>query len=91
MKDLFGEREDDMEIMSELEDRISAAQSRYGPFASTHEAMGVALEEWDELRAAVQMNKLESVRWECLDLAAVLIRLARDVRNSQELKARSVK
>jgi hypothetical protein len=91
MKDLFGEREDDMEIMSELETRIAAAQSRYGHFASTHEALGVALEEWDELRAAVQMNALESVRYECLDLAAVLIRLARDVRNREDIKARSVK
>lgn len=91
MKDLFGEREDDLEILSELESRIEAATKRYGAFASTHEALGVACEEWDELREAIRSNKLESVRYECLDLAAVLIRLARSVRSDADLQDRSVK
>lgn len=55
--------------------RIEAAEERYGPFASTHEALGVCAEEWDELRAAVHANKLESIKHEALDLAAALIRL----------------
>ena len=48
---------------------------------STHEALGVALEEWDELRAAIKSNKLGAIEWECLDLAAVLLRLASHCRN----------
>lgn len=67
--------------LGELEARIVAAKKRYGPLASTHEALGVCLEEWDELRAAVQANALESVREEALDLAAVCMRLAETCRN----------
>lgn len=77
--------------MQEIAAHIDAAQSRYGAFASTHEALGVCLEEWDELRQAVQRNALESVREECIDLAAVLIRLAGSIRTEAQLRARSVK
>jgi hypothetical protein len=52
------------------------SQERYGDFASTHEALGVALEEWDELRAALHDNNLIAIRNEAIDLAAVLVRLA---------------
>jgi hypothetical protein len=52
------------------------SQERYGDFASTHEALGVALEEWDELRAEVHANNLSLVRKEAIDLAAVCVRLA---------------
>jgi hypothetical protein len=53
----------------------------------------VALEEWDELRAAVHANKLGSVEMECIDLAAVLFRLARACRsgNGTDFARRSVK
>jgi hypothetical protein len=54
---------------------IDDADMRYGPFASTHEALGVACEEWDELRAAVHANDMVKIKDEALDLAAVLIRL----------------
>lgn len=79
------------DLIYEIEDRITKAKVRYGDFASTHEALGVAVEEWDELRDAIRGNALGSVEHECLDLAAVLIRLARDLRNSNYTKARSVK
>jgi NTP pyrophosphatase (non-canonical NTP hydrolase) len=71
--------------------RIEAANDRYGAFASTHEALGVALEEWDELREAVRANDLEAVRAEALDLAAVLIRLADGLEAGSKMAARSVK
>jgi NTP pyrophosphatase (non-canonical NTP hydrolase) len=71
--------------------RIATAEARYGDFASTHEALGVASEEWDELRAAVGQNDLPKVEAECLDLAAVLIRLAETLRTSEVLRRRSVK
>lgn len=60
----------------ELVTRMNAANLRYGPIASTHEALGVACEEWDELREAVRSNKLGAVEMEALDLAAVCLRLA---------------
>ncbi len=79
------------DLIYEMEERITAAQVRYGDFASTHEALGVAMEEWDELRDAIRSNALASVEHECLDLAAVLIRLARSMRNSAYTAKRSVK
>ncbi len=77
--------------MSSIYSRIDSAEQRYGDFTSTHEAMGVALEEWDELREAVRTNDLARVESECLDLAAVLIRMADTVRTSQPMRSRSVK
>jgi len=73
--------------------RIGEAEDRYGPFASTHEALGVAMEEFDELKAAIYKNDLfgpDGVQNECLDLAAVLIRLAESLDNPK-LRDRSVK
>ena len=58
-----------------IETRISAADRRYGPYASTHEALGVIVEEFDELRAAIHANALGAIQYEALDLAAALIRL----------------
>ena len=52
------------------------AEVRYGPFTSTHEALGVLLEEWDELRAAVHANNVCAVRDEAVQIAAVATRLA---------------
>lgn len=79
------------DVMIEIEARIAAAYARYGEFASTHEALGVAMEEWDELRAAVHLNALGAVEHECIDMAAVLIRLARGLRNSETIRNRSKK
>lgn len=77
--------------MKEIDKRILAAEMRYGTFASTHEALGVAMEEWDELRLAIKENNLEAVRHECFDLAAVLIRLAECLSQSEKTRLRSVK
>lgn len=56
--------------------RVEAAEVRYGQFASTHEALGVAVEEFDELRDAIHANDLVATRDEALDVAAVMLRLA---------------
>jgi NTP pyrophosphatase (non-canonical NTP hydrolase) len=63
-------------ITDSLRFRIDAANRRYGPFSSTHEALGVASEEFDELRTAIHSNDLAAIRSEALDLAAVALRLA---------------
>jgi NTP pyrophosphatase (non-canonical NTP hydrolase) len=62
--------------INDLLNRMEAAEAKYGPPTSTHESMGVALEEWHELIEAVRSNKLGAVYAEALDLAAVLIRMA---------------
>ncbi len=80
------------QVLAAIETSIRAADSRYGPFASVHEAVGVALEEWDELRDAMRKNDLPCVANECIDLAAVLVRLARALYVGEtELLSRSVK
>ena len=80
------------DTLIEILDHIGEAQSTYGDFASTHEALGVALEEWNELKDAIRANALESIRDEAIDLAAVLIRLANQIRGNVSLfKVRSKK
>ena len=79
-----------MTDISALESRINRAEERYGPVASTHEGLGVACEEWDELRQAIRDNDMAAVKHECLDLAAVLIRMA-IATESDAFVSRSVK
>ena len=61
---------------SRLRTRMDFARVKFGPFASSHEAMGVALEEGDEFRERIHKNDIAGARSEALDLAAVLIRFA---------------
>lgn len=79
------------EVIGEIKGHIKAAEARYGDFTSTHEALGVIFEEFDELTEAIRRNRIESVREEAIDLAAVLIRLAEQCRSSEIFKRRSVK
>jgi len=78
-------------VFFEIQQHIESAQARYANFASAHEALGVALEEWNELQDVIRANAIESIREEAIDLAAVLIRLAVQCRTSENLKRRSVK
>lgn len=75
-----------MKMPDLLVDRIVNADHKFGAFSSTHEVLGVALEEWQELIAAVHANDLEQVRMECLDLAAVLLRAYEQLRSKQLLR-----
>jgi len=79
------------EVWLEIIEHAKVSDTRFGDFTSTHEAMGVMLEEWNELQSAVQANKIESIREEAIDLAAVCYRLAMQCRSNKKLKARSVK
>lgn len=63
-------------IYIRLRTMMSDADEKWGPFASAHEAMGVCMEEWDELRDAIHKNDIVAIERECLDLAAPLLRLA---------------
>lgn len=74
-----------------LNERLAKADARYGNFASTQEALGVCLEEWNELQDAIRANDIEAIRKECLDLAAPLIRLHDQLETCEALRRRSVK
>lgn len=80
-----------LDLLDAVETRMELADKRYGPFASTHEALGVAYEEWGELREAIHQNDLLRVQLECLDLAAVLIRLTESLRTRSTTWNRSLK
>lgn len=77
------------EAYSGLNARISAADRLYGEFSSTHEAMGVMIEEWGEVRDAIRANDLYAIKGECLDLAAALVRLHDQLESSEALRERS--
>lgn len=79
----------DPNTMELLEARIDAADRLYGEFSSSHEAMGVCLEEWDEFRAEVKKNDIFAAQYEALDLAAALIRFHDQLTQSAELRKRS--
>ena len=79
-----------MSWLTQVPLRMDAADARYGPFASTHEALGVASEEWDEFREAIHSNDLAKVEKEALDLAACLLRLVEQI-GDDSLRGRSVK
>lgn len=61
-------------VYAAVEEAEKAAK-RYGDFTSTHEALGVLVEEFDELRAAIHANKLASISTEACQVAAVALRL----------------
>lgn len=63
-------------LIEAVEAEAARAQERYGDFSSTHEALGVLSEEWDELRAAIHANDLDAVQREAVQVAAVAYRLA---------------
>ncbi len=79
------------DFYSIVEDRAEQAAKRYGPLASTHEGLGVAFEEWNELCEAVRSNNIVEIKHECLDLAAVLMRLAIQLDEGGEILSRSGK
>lgn len=80
--------------MTDLTDSLRAemarAEDRYGDFASTHEGLGVLTEEYHELIEAIQGNRVDRVRHEALQVAAVAMRLAEACEDSG-FRRRSVK
>lgn len=70
MTELYSESWDD------LHEHIKKAHGLYGAPTSSHESLGVLLEEFDELRQAIHANKRESIREEAIDIAAAAMRLA---------------
>lgn len=69
-----------LEIASGLLDEVRAeargAEVKYGHFASSHEGLGVLLEEFDELSYAIRTNSADAVRAEAIQVAAVALRIA---------------
>jgi NTP pyrophosphatase (non-canonical NTP hydrolase) len=71
-----------------MRQEVAYADSRYGPFKSTHEGLGVLVEEIAELTDAIRSNNLDSVASEALQVAAVAFRLAQAMDN-EDTRSRS--
>ena len=65
-----------MTLWDEIIAEAQRAQSRHGNYTSSHEALGVLIEEVDEHRAAIHTNQIRAIRGEAIQIAAVTLRLA---------------
>ncbi len=66
-----------MTLLENFLDEIERASRKYGPFTSTHEGLGVLLEEICELQEAIHKNDHKGVEKESIQVAAVAYRLAK--------------
>ena len=70
----MGYRSEDIEWRTEKQREY--AETKYGPFTSTHEGYGVLCEEVEELLQAIRNNNPEAVFAEAIQVAAVAQRIA---------------
>jgi NTP pyrophosphatase (non-canonical NTP hydrolase) len=61
--------------LSAVESEMTSAHDRYGQYQSTHEALGVLIEEVGELQDAIRANALMSIQEEAIQVSAVAARL----------------
>ena len=71
------------EIENAILEEIAVADARYGAFTSTHEGLGVLIEELDELKTAIHDNDLPGAQVEATQIAAVAWRLAGSLVSSE--------
>lgn len=76
-------------VLAEVRLEALRAAARYGGFTSSHEALGVLVEEVSELTDAIHANSLESIRAEAIQVAAVALRLAQACRDDAAFRERS--
>lgn len=76
-------------LIEELAGRMTAAEDKYGPFYSMHEALGVIRLEYRELEEAIQSRDTDRIIAEAFDLAAPCLRLIRHLRLNAEMRERS--
>lgn len=65
-----------IDVWNEVLDEAARATEKYGYPTSTHESLGVLLEEFDELKEAIHANAPDRVTHEAIQVAAVAYRLA---------------
>ena len=71
-------------VIEKVRAEADRAAKRYGHPSSTHESLGVLLEEFDELRQAIHGNDLVSTGREAIQIAACAIRLASACLDAEE-------
>jgi len=71
-------------LLQAIDAEVSRAEDIHGQFNSTHEALGVLLEEFDELKEAIHANNRTRIWREDVQVAAVAYRLALQCTNGEE-------
>ena len=61
--------------LEEIRDELDRATTKHGDFSSTHEALGVILEEFEELKEAIKNGDKENGQEEAIQLAAMCLKL----------------
>jgi NTP pyrophosphatase (non-canonical NTP hydrolase) len=64
------------DVMAAIIDETSRAITNYEMPTSTHESLGVLLEEFEELREAIHRNDRDAIMKEAIQVASVAYRLA---------------
>ena len=59
-----------------LGEEIEKADAKFGPFRSSHEGLGVLIEEVSELTATIRLNDCFGIIREAIQVAAVACRIA---------------
>jgi len=77
-------------VLDDVLAQVDYADARYGPFTSSHEGLGVLIEEIQELIAAIGDNDLAHIRTEAVQVSAVALRIAVCC-NRHDFRNRSVK
>ena len=67
------------QIQANLKKESKRADEKFGGFHSSHEGLGVLLEEFDELKAAIHENHAVHTYHEAIQVASVALRLARSI------------
>ncbi len=62
---------------------INWADTRWGPFKSTHEGYGVLVEEMAELLEAIHKNNEPTIKMESIQVAAVALRISISLSNDE--------
>lgn len=73
------------EILTEIRAEAERAHGKFGPPISTHESLGVLLEEFDELKEAIHDNAADRIMREAIQVASVAYRLALELRRGNML------
>lgn len=72
-----------MTITQEIRNEVESARSKYHNFNSLHEGYAVILEEldelWDAIKASKDIRGDNSMRKECIQIAAMAVRFIEDL------------
>ena len=77
-------------LISNILRQVNYADNRYGPFTSSHEGLGVLMEEVAELVGAIRRNDIQDIEREATQVSAVAMRLAYCC-DDENFQTRSVK